>query len=159
IGTIGDDMLPGTAANDAIDGLDGNDQIGGGGGNDLLYGSAGNDTLQGGAGDDTLDGGAGRDKAVYTDAADGVSVDMAAGTVHGTALGDVAGIGNDTLVSIEFVRGSNFADTYVATGYVGNDNFPSPVTVNTFEGMGGDDVITGNGDTQLSYQSATAAVT
>jgi Ca2+-binding RTX toxin-like protein len=152
-GTLGDDVLTGGNGVDAIDGLDGNDQISGGAGDDLLYGGAGNDTLIGGAGNDRLDGGTGRDKAVYTDATGAISVEMVAGTVSG------AGVGTDTLVSIDYIRGSNYADTYVATGYSGNDNPGTPATVNTFEGMGGDDQIIGNGDTQLSYASATAAVT
>src|SRR4029077_13091850 len=106
------------------------------------------------AGDDLINGGAGRDLASYVSATAGISVDMTAGTV----IGD-ASVGSDTLVSINQIRGSNFVDTYVATGYAGNDNPPSAVTLNNFEGMGGNDIIIGNGSTQASYQIAAAAVT
>ena len=43
----------------------------------------------------------------------------------------------DTLISIEAIRGTNFADTYVATGYNGaSAGLPSSI-FNEFEGMGG----------------------
>ena len=42
-----------------------------------------------------------------------MTVDMAAGTVTG------AGVGNDTLYSVESIRGTRFDDTYVAVGWVG----------------------------------------
>ena len=42
----------------------------------------------------------------------GIAVNMAAGTVMGDAS-----IGTDTLRSIELVRGTNFTDTYDATGF------------------------------------------
>ena len=54
------------------------------------------------------------------------------------------------------------ADTYNATGYglagaanvsTSNGNF------NQFEGLGGDDTITGNGNTRVIYFNATAGVT
>jgi Ca2+-binding RTX toxin-like protein len=138
LGTLGNDVLTGTAGADAIDGLDGNDKLVGGAGDDLLY------------------GGGGRDRADYTDATAGITVDMAAGTV----AGDVS-VGTDTLRAIEQVGGSNFADTYVATGFGTSSPNASSIgnAVNTFEGMGGNDTITGNGNTQLSYLNATAGVT
>ena len=122
-------------------------------GNDTLITAGGNDTLIGGEGNDTLNGGGGRDRASYADATGAISVDMAGGTVTGPD------VGTDTLVSIEFVQGSASADTYVATGYAGNDNLGSLPTTNAFEGMGGDDTITGNGSTILQYFNATAGVT
>jgi Ca2+-binding RTX toxin-like protein len=159
LGSIGNDTLNGTASSDAIDGLDGNDAISGGAGNDQLYGGSGNDKLTGGAGDDSLDGGAGRDRASYLDAAGGVTINLAAGTVHGTAVNDVAGIGSDTLHSIELVQGSNLADTFDGTGFGANSaNAGSAGSFNVFEGMAGDDIVTGNGVTTISYQSATAGV-
>ena len=119
--------------------------------NDII-GTPNDDILVSTAADDSIFGLAGRDWGVFTAATGGLSVDMAAGTASGV------GIGNDTFDSVELIRGGNFADTYVATGYAGNANLPSPL-LNTFEGMGGNDVITGNGSTQISYQSATGAVT
>src|SRR5439155_22922004 len=87
----------------------------------------------------------------------GVSVNMAAGIVTGDAS-----VGTDTLRNIEGVQGTSFADTFDATGYgiagapnvsTSNGNF------NQFEGLGGNDVITGNGNTRVLYSNATGAVT
>jgi Tol biopolymer transport system component len=130
---------------------------------DTLSGLGGNDVLQGLRGHDFLDGGAGRDFAVYTDATAGITVNLAAGTVHGAAPGDLASIGTDTLRSIEYVRGSNFNDNFVATGFSTTSTNASSITSgsvnNGFEGMEGDDVITGNGGTQIWYKNAFGAVT
>jgi len=134
--------------------------------NNTFNGGGGNDTLQGGAGNDTLDGGTGLDRAIYTDAGASITINMALGTVTSTAGGDAAGIGTDTLRSIEFVRGSNSADTYIATNF-GTTGFLNPSTnnvgsngtFNEFEGGGGNDTITGNGDTRISYRNAANAVT
>ena len=86
----------------------------------------------------------------------GITVNMAAGTVMGDAS-----IGTDTLRSIESVRGTNFADTYDATGFgqAGALNIGSIGTFNDFEGLGGNDTITGNGNTRITYLNATGGVT
>ncbi len=124
-----------------------------------LTGTDGNDILQGFGGDDEIIGLNGVDRAVYTDATGGITVDLAAGTVTGQ------GIGTDTLIGVEAVQGSNFADTYLATGFSGSSGLPGvPVGFNSFEGMAGDDIITGNVNgqgqalTRVSYASAGAAV-
>ena len=136
------------------------------GGDDLIQGLGGNDTLQGFAGNDTLEGGNGQDAAIYIDATNAITVNMTAGTV--AATGADASIGADTLRSIELVQGSNFSDSYNATGYwtgfgtpsanQGSPTFQGNVS-NTFEGMGGDDSITGNLRTTASYFHALAGVT
>ena len=106
------------------------------------------------AGNDTLNGGAGNDSAVYNDATGGITVDLAAGTVSGT------GVGTDTLLSVENITGSDFADIYDATGFgPSSTNAGSIGTTNSFEGRGGDDTITGNGSTIITYLQATAGVT
>ena len=166
VGTSGNDALTGTSGADALDGLDGDDILDGGAGDDLLYGGPGRDVLIGGPGKDLLDGGAGFDKADYSAATGGVAVNLAAGAV----IGD-ASVGTDTLRSIETIRGSSFADSYDATGfsadslngggfgYVMAGGQGPQGTVNEFEGGAGDDTITGNGNTRISYRNATAAVT
>jgi VCBS repeat-containing protein len=122
-------------------------------GDDTIKGLAGFDGLQGLAGNDRLFGGAHVDRAIYTDATGAITVDMAAGTVSGP------GVGADILNSVEVIRGGSFADTYVATGYAGASAFGSVLPgFNQFEGMAGDDSITGNGLTQLAYFNAAAAV-
>ncbi|MGZ5545647.1 MAG: beta strand repeat-containing protein, partial [Limisphaerales bacterium] len=135
-GTSGGDVLLGTINPDTISGLDGNDVIKG---------------LQG---NDFIDGGQGRDGSDYSDATGSIYVDLALGVVSGDAS-----VGADSLRSIEFIRGTNFADTYIAVGY----QTPSPVSPldipiissvsNTFEGGGGNDVIFGSAGTQASYST------
>src|SRR5215475_11777019 len=150
----GDDALFGDDGNYIIFGVDGKDALVSGTGNDLLFGGADNDVLNGGAGNDLLVGGDGRDLALYTDATGSISVDLAAGTASGL------GVGNDTLSSVERIRGSDFADSYVATGFNAGSASPGRGTnFNEFEGLGGDDTITGNGNTRVSYLNAAAAVT
>jgi Ca2+-binding RTX toxin-like protein len=112
------------------------------------------DTFFGGGGNDSIDGRGGYDIAFYSDAAGGITVDMAEGTVNG------AWVGNDTLNAVEMIRASRFADTYDATGFSGNStNAGSYGTFNAFEGLGGDDTITGNGNTRVDYSQAAAGVT
>ena len=70
----------------------------------------------------------------------------------------------DTLRNIEGVQGTMLADVYDATGY-GNGQpttlnvSSSSGTFNQFEGLGGNDQITGNGNTRAIYANAAAGVT
>ncbi len=135
-GTSAGESLTGTSEEDTIQALDGDDR------------------LQGLAGNDTLNGGTGNDSAVYSDATGGITVNLAAGTVNG------AGVGTDTLLSIENITGSDFADIYDATGFgPSSTNAGSIGTINSFEGRGGDDTITGNGTTIITFVQATAGIT
>ena len=141
-GTPAQDVLVGTGQADAIFGLDANDR------------------LQGLGGNDQLDGGAGFDRAIYTDATGGITVNLTAGTVSGP------GVGNDLLTAIEGVVGSDFADNFTAAGFTGWSTIPgTPVGLSEFEGRGGNDVITGTVNAsgqvlgRVSYVSATAGVT
>jgi aromatic ring hydroxylase-like protein/hemolysin type calcium-binding protein len=70
-----------------------------------LTGNAGDDLLVGGSEGDQLRGGAGRDTAVYSAAAAALVVSLAAGTGSGS---DAQG---DTLIGVENIVGSAFADT------------------------------------------------
>lgn len=129
-GYDGDDILVGGAGNDTMYGGNNNDILRGNDDNDDLYGDAGDDELNGGAGNDTIDGGADTDIAVYTSATTGgVTVDL---SIQGVAQ-DTINAGLDTLVDIENLRGSLFADTL--TGDTG---------VNEIYGQDGDDVIVGD---------------
>ena len=126
---------------------------------DTLLGSAGNDTFTGVGGNDTIDGRGGFDIASYNNiylSTGGVNIDLAAGHVTGDSS-----IGTDTLQSIEGIQGTNLADTYTAVGYgsVGAANIGNNGFLNQFEGLGGDDVITGNGSTRLGYFNANSGVT
>ena len=61
---------------------------------------------------------------------------MAAGTVS-------PGVGTDTLIEIEAIR-QLLCGLYVATGFTGDSGVPGVPAGNSFEGMVGDDIITGN---------------
>lgn len=104
----------------SIEGVDGS------GFADTLSGSADDDAFQGNGGADTIDGRMGDDVLVYFSAGGGVTVDLGAGTASG------GGAGNDSLISVEDVIGSSFADTIT-----GND------VGNFLGGGGGNDVLSG----------------
>ena len=165
MGTYGDDSLVGSDAADVLLGLSGGDTLRGMGGDDYLdggsgyqdhlYGGAGNDTLYGGAGgnwlyggdgNDVLDGrGSGVDLANYSDVSAAVSVDLAAGTATG-------GAGDDTLMGIEVVWGSNYDDTLVGDaganrllGGAGNDSLDGGAGNDTLNAAGNDTLQGGDG--------------
>ena len=128
------------------------------GGNPLLNGF---ESFEGRAGDDYIEGGQGFDLAVYAfDGAitTGITVDLAAGTVSGDPLLT----GTDTLRGIEGIRGSHLNDGYDATGFssssVNAGSLGPSGTYNEFEGMAGNDTITGNGNTRIIYTAAREGV-
>src|SRR5437764_321650 len=126
-------------------------------GDTILGSGAANESFTGGGGDDFIDGRGGFDSANYgNDIAitAGITVNMATGTVTGDAS-----LGTDTLRSIESINATNFDDVYDATGYgsLGALNFSNNGTSNQFQGLGGNDTIIGNGNTQILYNNATAA--
>ncbi len=115
--------------NDLIIGGPGPDFLAGGAGDDTLRGAGGNDTLTGGADNDTLEGQEGSDTADYGDSPSGVTVSLALqGSPQNT------GFGNDTLFSIENLRGSEF-----------NDRLTGDDGANILLGLGGADTLTGAG--------------
>ena len=238
-GTPGDDTMVGTAGNDLMDGLAGNDVLFGLEGWDTLRGGAGDDTLNGGAtadlltpasfldldradystaiagvevnltdgkayddgygdvdtligiegvtgsnyadmitgsdtffefyiggeGNDTIHGGLGNDRAIYSAATGAITVNLGSGDAdnpndEGTVDGNSSSVGIDTLTGVEQVRGTEFADTFTVLGFISSSQvggFNS--TFNSLEGHGGNDTITGNGNTRVSYQLASEAVT
>ena len=138
---------------------------------DGFVGGAFNDIFTGRAGNDVLEGEFGYDRANYGGSAGPVNVQLADGVVTEYDAGMIV-TGVDTLRSIELVTGSNFADTFSAGPSGSNPwgfgalstNSGSTVTANVngafneFEGRGGNDDITGNGQTRISYLHATAGV-
>ena len=144
IGSNFGDSIFGDSGANRLDGGNGNDRLISGDGNDLLYGGSGNDILKGELGDDLIDGGAGIDMAKYyhSDAAlGGVTVSL---LLQGSAQ-YVGSLGWDTLISIENIYGTPFADTI--TGDDG-DNWLSGSEA-TIAGIGvsatNNDVIDGRG--------------
>lgn len=156
--------------NDTVNAGAGPDQIFGQAGNDTLHGEAGNDLLDGGAGADLLDGGTGTNTAAYGDANVGVVASLSAGTFKGVAFTSTPGgivnggsastagdAGGDTLLNIQNLSGSDYADTLIGdananvlSGGGGDD---------TLEGMGGADTLDGGtGSNTASYEHAGSAV-
>ena len=78
-------------------------------------------------------------------------------------VGD-ASVGTDTILNIDRFFGTAFDDTFTADGsWLGSQftSFPNGAlgTFNEFRGGGGNDTISGNGHTRVSYDDATAGVT
>ncbi|WP_165322081.1 calcium-binding protein [Rhizorhabdus phycosphaerae] len=132
-------IFSGTAGADSVTGSDNSDALAGAAGNDTLIGGPGDDYLEGGAyqvadgGSDFIDGGTGRDEAGYRHETTGVSVDL---RLQGVAQ-NTGGGGIDTLMSIEDLVGTSFADTLVGDD---GDNKIDGIDGNDFiDGRGGDD--------------------
>ncbi|MEN9395760.1 MAG: hypothetical protein RLZ81_290 [Pseudomonadota bacterium] len=143
-GAVVVDLTLGAASGaDGVDTLLGMEQIHGSAFNDELTGDAGKNVLRGDAGDDRLNGAGGtQDVADYANAPKAVVASLALGTATG-------GGGSDTLIGIEQLFGSAFADTLIG------DNGP-----NTLRGGGGDDLIDGGlGVDTVDYSASLGAVT
>jgi Ca2+-binding RTX toxin-like protein len=129
---------------DVVDGGGGNDTIRGFAGADLLLGGAGDDLLYGGGDNDVLSGGSGRDVVSYDDilAGNPVLATIAASGTENNATVSGAASGNDTLLSIEQITGTQGNDTFVVNsvntdtflfalrGDGGNDSIAGPATLN-----------------------------
>jgi Ca2+-binding RTX toxin-like protein len=137
--------------NDTLVGIEG---VGGSAFNDTIIGSA-NDWFEmftGGLGDDTIDGGAisgiANNRVSYQSAGGSVQVDLGATASYGTASG---ADGNDRLININQVRGSDHDDTLLGSNATAYTEF--------FEGRGGNDSIDGRGGIDiLRFDAATAGV-
>ena len=127
--------------------------------NDSLAGDDSGNTFRGRGGVDLINGRGGFDTADYrSHAAAGINV--ALGSIS-NVTGD-ASVGTDTLIGIERVMGSRFADQYTADGTFdsgsGNADQPARQLFNVFRGGAGDDQINGNGVTRIEYIDATSGV-
>jgi Ca2+-binding RTX toxin-like protein len=128
------DSITGSNVGESFSGNGGNDTFVGGGGRDFMRGGTGNDRLDGTAGSGTFaDMSSGdSDTAGYNDSGitQGVVVNLNTGTA-------TDGFGNtDTLIDIERVRGTSFADTITGSNTANLRN-------ERFEGLGGSDSIDG----------------
>lgn len=131
-GGNGIDTLNGGDNDDTLNGGELRDYLFGGEGNDILNGENGGDILAGGLGDDTLNGGAAfSDRADYSQASGSVLVNLETGLASGAD-------GNDILISIERVSGSNFDDDLT-----GDD------ARNTLDGGQGNDELLGEGGSDI----------
>jgi len=157
-------LATGQASDDGEGGVDtliGIESVNGSMHNDVLTGSSAfSENFYGGAGDDLINGGGGNDRAEYNNAGAPVSITLGGlGDSTGFVMGDPS-VGFDSLLDVERVLGSDFADTFSA-GWFRSASNPGGVlsSFNSFEGLGGDDSITGNGSTRVEYTSATGPVT
>jgi Ca2+-binding RTX toxin-like protein len=123
--------LTGSAFGDVLKGTSGDNVLIGGAGDDVLFGRGGSNRLDGGDGIDTVS---------YADAATGVQIDLKAGFFFN-------GASMDSLISIENVVGSAFADTLtgdaganVLSGGAGNDRLTGGLGRDTLTGGAGNDV-------------------
>lgn len=137
LGDFGDDTLSGGEGNDALYGGFGGDLLIGDSGDDLLSGQAGDDVLRGGAGKDSLVGGGGTDTADYAGSAEGIAVNLNAGTALG---GDAQG---DRLVSIENLVGTNSSTGDILTGDDSANALSGLAGDDDLKGAGGDDALAG----------------
>ena len=153
-GDSGNDYLGAADGTDLLDGGAGADTLHAAGGDDLLYGGSDNDLLDGGTGNDTLDGGDGTDTADYSVAAGGVTVSL--GITTAQAVG--GGQGSDTLISIENLIGSGYADTL--NGDSGDNTLTSGAGNDILNGGVGNDTLNGgSGMDTASFSGATGGVT
>jgi Ca2+-binding RTX toxin-like protein len=127
------------------------DILRGDGGNNVLSGGLGDDALAGGAGNDTLSGSQGRDSALYNAAGmtTGVTVDLLITTAQNTG-----GAGTDTLLAIEDLTGSSFADVLLGSGFA--NALRGGAEGDLLDGRGGNDALSGQtgNDTLLGGDGA-----
>ena len=133
--------VTGSGYNDIITGNTMNSYFVGGAGNDKLYGLSGNDSFYGNDGSDTIDGGLGTDTANYKNAKAAVVVNLTKNEAFDPNDGINAAIGYDSLLGLENVTGSEYADTIYgaddANGLTKNGNN------NVLSGFGGNDTVYG----------------
>jgi len=148
-------LMDGGTGNDALAAVsgDGNTQLGG----------AGNDTLYTALGNDSLDGGGDFDIVAYDFATRAVSVNL--GNAGGQQTS--GGGGNDTLINIEGVLGTNFSDTLIGdtnanllNGSRGNDSILGGDGNDTVIGGEGTDTLDGGGGTAdlASYANVSGTI-
>jgi len=170
VGTEGNDVLTGTDGDDVIAGMGGVADVLNGGpdslSTDLLCGGEGNDTLQAGEGlAAVMSGDGGDDKlepgqtslalAAYFDSPAPVTVDLTAGTA--------VGWGTDSLMGIDHVIGSTFADVLggsekinVLLGFGGDDQLRGLGEGDSLTGDAGNDLLDGGpGSDEASFADAT----
>lgn len=157
------EAVQGGIGGDTITGDNNPNRLEGAGGDDTIFGLGADDVLIGNEGDDTLNGGADSDTAEYLGAVAGIVVNLDSGAPQVSNDGDG---GQDTLISIENISGSNFADSItgdggnnILSGNGGNDTIVGGGGDDTLEGGAGDDDLQGSGGADtVTYASAAAAV-
>lgn len=103
-----------------------------------------NNVLYAGAGNNTLDGATGSDTVSYAFAASAIKASLTSTTAQATG-----GSGNDTLLNIEHLAGSNYNDTL--TGNAGANNLSGGAGNDTLNGGSGNDVLLGGAGVDKLY--------
>ncbi|TAK98150.1 MAG: hypothetical protein EPO08_19915, partial [Rhodospirillaceae bacterium] len=137
----GDVTLTGSTSHDnVLVGGSGNDILIAGPGNDLLIGGKGDTTFVPGTGNDHMVGGSGTNTVDFSSQPGAVTVDLS----QGTAL--TSNGGHDTLIGIQNVTGTPFADTIVGNAHD-----------NVIDGGDGADTLTGGGgNTTFQFDAPSA---
>jgi Ca2+-binding RTX toxin-like protein len=142
-GGDGSDTMWGGTGRDSIRGHGGADSLRGGDGDDLLLGDADNDTLVGGDGTDTLTGGPGDDGLISGEVLDlvvpGITY-VEAGRFGSGAITVVGTEGDDHITLVRTVRSIQVTRNGLSTSL-------PPVSYATLIGLGGNDTLTGDGET------------
>ena len=128
----------------SLDTLNGFENVTGSAFDDTLTGDGNDNILAGLAGNDTLNGGAGNDTASYADAAAAVRVNLGLTTAQNTL-----GAGTDTLISIENLIGSAFADTLTGNG--GSNRLYGGDGADKLDGGAGADYLEGGAGNDIYY--------
>ncbi len=143
----GIEHLYGSKFNDVLTGDANNNYLWGDAGDDKLYGGAGDDHLSGGPGVNVIDGGDGWDTVDYAFSTTGIELDLYLKIASGHY-----GENQDTLISIEAVMGSAFADKIRGNeaenylyGGAGDDVLTALGGGDTLDGGDGDDTLYGSG--------------
>lgn len=141
-GSAYDDTLQGDENANSLYGEAGNDVLKGAGGSDKLYGGAGDDQLNSDTWGDFLDGGSGNDTVNFSEATNGVWVNLSSGFYHagfhpwypapGTA---------PNIVDVENVYGTNYYDNI--HGSNGDNVLFGLGAADRLYGYGGDDALNG----------------
>ena len=166
IGGAGNDTLSnieniwGSPFADYLMGNNADNKLSGYAGSDIIHSGEGTDSIYGGAGDDYLDGGSVNysgyyDTVYYTDSPSEVEVNLQSGTATG-------GDGNDRLMNIKGVWGSDFNDSI--TGDNNNNMLAGAAGSDSIYGGSGDDILNGgagddyiDGGTSILWDSESKA--
>lgn len=135
----GNDLLRGHAGDDALLNNEGRDELFGEGGNDLFLSTA---ICEG----DLIDGGKDRDNSSWTKLKEGVEARLDTGRAGrpGGTEPDCTGVGasTDSLVEVDDLEGSAFADTFYGDG--GENQLLGHLGADSYFGEGGNDSILAN---------------
>ncbi len=141
----GHDALNGEADNDILDGGKHIDTLFGAEGEDVLFGNDGTDSLYASAEADTYNGGAGTDTLLFLLVEGSVTVDLAAGSISGSATGTMTAV--ECVVGTEgddIINGDDGANNIDGAG--GADTIAGGDGADQIYGGTGDDIIFGNND-------------